>query len=119
MDFRVVIGLGAQAKVENELNYMGQPELFEQNGVSTAGTDTIHRLRTEGKTVILVSNANTITGLIALKDEPRPEAKQVVTDLQAMGIHAVMLTGDNDVTANAVAKDLGIIEVRANLNPEE
>jgi Zn2+/Cd2+-exporting ATPase len=119
MDFRAVIGLGAQARVGDELVYVGQPELFQQNGVSAAGTATINKLRTEGKTVILVGTGKAIAGLIALKDEPRPEARQMIADLDAMGIRTVMLTGDNDVTANAVAKDLGITEVRASLKPQD
>jgi Cd2+/Zn2+-exporting ATPase len=119
MDFRAIIGLGAQAKVDNDLVYVGQPELFEQNGVSTAGIEAVSKLRAEGKTVILVGNANFIYGLVALKDEPRPEAKRMVADLHAMGVHAVMLTGDNAVTARAIAMDLGITDVRANLKPED
>jgi Cd2+/Zn2+-exporting ATPase len=118
MDFRAVVGLGAQARVENETILVGQPELFERNGTLATDITEIPRLRSEGKTVILVGKADDIFGLIALKDQPRPEAKQMVADLHDMGVRTVMLTGDNDVTANAVARDLGIAEVRASLKPE-
>ncbi len=118
-DFRALIGLGAQANIENETIYVGQPELFERNGISTSITKEIQKLRSEGKTAIIVGNPDTIYGLIALKDEPRPEAKKMIDDLHAMGIRTVMLTGDNEVTARAIAIDLGIDEVRAGLKPED
>ncbi len=118
-DFQAVIGLGAQARIENELILVGQPELFERNGIIVTSSRETMELRAEGKTVILVGTASEIYGLIALKDEPRAEAKGMVEKLDEMGICTIMLTGDNEVTAKAVAKDLGITEVRANLKPED
>ncbi len=118
-DFQAVVGLGAQARIDNELILVGQPELFERNGIAITGTGEIKELRAEGKTVIMVGTANEVYGLIALKDEPRPEAREMIRKLDEMGISTIMLTGDNEVTANAVARDLGISEVLANLKPED
>jgi Cd2+/Zn2+-exporting ATPase len=118
-DFQAVIGLGAQARIENELILVGQPEIFESNGIIVTSSRETMELRAEGKTVILVGTASEIYGIIALKDEPRAEAKGMVEKLDEMGICTIMLTGDNEVTAKAVAKDLGITEVRANLKPED
>jgi Cd2+/Zn2+-exporting ATPase len=77
-------------------------------------------LEADGKTVIAVGNARHVCGLIAVADTVRPEAREIVQQLHAAGIeHVVMLTGDNRVTANAIARDLGIDEVHAELLPDD
>jgi Cd2+/Zn2+-exporting ATPase len=91
---------------------------FRDRNAAAAIARAIERPKRELRAWYLVGKADDIYGLIALKDQPRPEAKQMVADLHAMDIRTVMLTGDNEVTANAVAKDLGIAEVRASLKPE-
>jgi Cd2+/Zn2+-exporting ATPase len=118
-EFEAIIGLGARARVEGEMTYVGQPELFDNLGVPTSGMEVIPRLRSEGKTVILVGNGAEIYGIMALKDEIRPEARKMVEDLHSMDIRTVMLTGDNSVVAEAIGKDLGIDDVRAGLKPED
>lgn len=118
-EFEAIIGLGARARVEGEMIYVGQPELFENLGIPTSEVEVIPKLRNEGKTVILVGNGAEIYGIMALKDEIRPEAKRMVEDLHSMGIRTVMLTGDNAVVAKAIGKDLGIDDVRAGLKPED
>jgi Cd2+/Zn2+-exporting ATPase len=77
-------------------------------------------LETDGKTVIAVGNSRHVCGLIAVADTIRPETRDVVRQLHAAGIaHLVMLTGDNRVTAEATARELGIDEVHAELLPED
>jgi Cd2+/Zn2+-exporting ATPase len=79
---------------------------------------TAEALEADGKTVIVVGNARHVCGLIAVADTIRPEARGVVRQLHAAGIaHVVMLTGDNRVTAQAVAREIGIDEVHAELLP--
>lgn len=118
-EFEAIIGLGARARVEGEMIYVGQPELFDNLGIPTSDVEVIPKLRNEGKTVILVGDGVEIYGIMALKDEIRPEAKRMVQDLHSMGIRTVMLTGDNAVVAKAIGKDLGIDDVRAGLKPED
>jgi len=118
-EFEAIIGLGARARVEGEMIYVGQPELFDNLGIPTSEVEVIPKLRNEGKTVILVGNGAEVYGIMALKDEIRPEAKRMVEDLHSMGIRTVMLTGDNAVVAKAIGKDLGIDDVRAGLKPED
>ncbi len=81
---------------------------------------TAAALEADGKTVILVGNRRHVCGIIAVADTIRPEARDVVRQLHAAGIaHVVMLTGDNLVTARAIARETGIDEVHAELLPED
>ncbi|AWR88204.1 heavy metal translocating P-type ATPase (plasmid) [Meiothermus taiwanensis WR-220] len=73
----------------------------------------------QGKTVVVLLNPPTPLGLIALRDEPRPDARKAVQALHRMGIQTVMLTGDNRRTAEAVARQLGIDTVIAEVLPED
>lgn len=118
-NFSALIGSGAKADLGSETIYVGRTELFKELGHDIATIPNIQRLRNEGNTVILVGTKKKIAGLIAIRDEIRPEAKEAVSRLRKMGITIVMLTGDNDITAQAIAKTLDITDVRANLKPED
>ncbi len=88
-------------------------------GIEGPAIPEIDKFRREGKTVLFVGRAQRILGAVAMRDELRPEAKRAVESLHNMAIKVVMLTGDNEVTAKAIAQQLGIDEVRAGLRPEE
>jgi len=82
--------------------------------------DTIPRLQSDGKTVVLVGTADEIEGVVAIADEVRPEARRTVERLRAGGVaHLAMLTGDNERTARAVGDAVGVDEVAADLLPEQ
>ena len=117
--FNALIGLGAKAKIGDKMTYVGKPELFKELGLNVRAIPDVERLRDEGKTVILVGTEEKIAGIIAIRDEIRPQAKEVIDQLHRMGVKVVMLTGDNEMTARAIAKELGIDEVSANLKPED
>ena len=117
--FSALIGSGAKAKIGDETVYVGKPELFEELGLNVRTIPDIERLRGEGKTATLVGTEEKIVGIIAVRDEIRPQAKEVIDQLHRMGVKVVMLTGDNEMTARAIAKELGIDEVRADLKPED
>jgi Cd2+/Zn2+-exporting ATPase len=112
-------GQAATAIINGTPYFAGKPEYF--SGITPdAGTlHTIDRLRAEGKTVIFVGTEEKVLGLIAVRDQVRPNAKAMIDELHAMGIATIMLTGDNGVTARAVAADLGIDDIRADLKPED
>jgi Cd2+/Zn2+-exporting ATPase len=74
-------------------------------------------LEEAGKTVVVVTHKNIAVGMIAVRDEPRPDAKAAIGSLKALGVEAVMLTGDNARTGKAIADSLGL-EVRAELMPQ-
>ncbi|ETX26798.1 heavy metal translocating P-type ATPase [Roseivivax isoporae] len=116
---RAIPGKGAEAVINGATVTVGSPRLAEEAGVldepirSQAAT-----LEAEGKTVVLVWRKGIVCGLIAMRDEPRPDAAEAVRQLRAMGIAPVMLTGDNARTAAAISDGLGI-EHRAGLLPED
>ena len=119
--FESLTGAGAKAQVDGRAVYVGSPALFRDVlGVSPDGAlEDVARLQAEGKTVVLVGDDERVEGLLALRDEPREEARRAVDELRRMGYRAAMLTGDNERTAKAIAGDLGIDDVRADLKPED
>lgn len=119
-DFQSLTGAGARATAEGQTVYIGSPALFQQLGVAlNETTDLIERLQAAGKTVVLVGTEQQLHGLLAIRDEPRPEAKRAIAELHGMGLKVAMLTGDNARTAQAIARELGIDEVRADLKPAD
>lgn len=118
-DFNALIGAGAKAKVQNQIVYAAKVEFFKELGHNIEEIPDIERLRNQGNTVILVGTDKKIAGLIAIRDEVRPESKKAINALKKMGIKIVMLTGDNQITAKAIAEHLEIDEVKADLKPED
>ena len=119
LEFSALVGAGAKAKVNQDTVYVGSPDLFEELGIHVGAIPKIEELRSQGKTVVLVATEEKLTGVIAIRDEIRSDAKEVIQQLHKMGIKTVMLTGDNERTARAIAGELGIDEVRADLKPED
>ncbi len=119
-NFESLTGAGVKASLNNEDYYIGKPSLFEELGFNIDNIrNDIKKLTEEGKTIILMGALGKISGIIALRDEIRSQAKQVIRDLHNMGIKIIMLTGDNQNTAQAIGKELGIDEFMANLKPED
>jgi len=121
-DFQSLTGAGVSAQSNGKAVYVGSPDFFQRQLGAVQGDvqTTITRLQSEGKTVILVGDAMAPVGLIAIRDNIRPTAPQTIQDLHAIGIEkVVMLTGDNERTAHAIARELGIDEIYADLKPED
>lgn len=121
-DFRALTGAGAAARLDGRTVYIGSPDLFvSQIGVSLDfAQGDIQRLQEEGKTVVVVGDDKAPFGWIAIRDNVRPNARQAIDALHAAGAEKViMLTGDNQHTAQAIARELGIDEVYADLKPED
>lgn len=112
-----ITGWGVEAEYEGELWKIGKPRLFTSIGESIQ--KDVARLEREGKTVVLTEKAGEIVGLIALKDTIRPEACQAIQHLKRMGIRVAMLTGDQRITAEAMAREAGIDLVYSELLPED
>jgi len=119
--FRAVVGRGIVAEVEGSEVLVGNTELFTENGVSVEAAEKIaDRLRSEGKTAMLVGDREGVRGVVAVADVVRPGAAEAIAGLRRLGIkRMVMLTGDHDRVARAIAHQLGIEEVHAGLLPEE
>lgn len=121
-DFRAMTGAGAMANVDGRLVHIGSPALFEdQLKIDlSAVRPEIGRLQDDGKTVILVGDHQSAWGLLALRDNLRPNAARAVAALRDAGIrHVVMLTGDNGRTAQALAREAGVDQAFAELKPED
>ncbi|GGN96999.1 heavy metal translocating P-type ATPase [Haloarcula pellucida] len=144
--FESLTGEGVQATLDGTRHYAGKPGLFDDLGfeldhahvVDPSGElagevremcdrqgclnlveDTIPRLQDEGKTVVLVGTEDSLEGIVAVADELRPGAAETVARLRDLGIEPVMLTGDNERTARAIAEQVGITDYRAGLMPDE
>ncbi len=118
-NFSALIGAGAKARIGDRTIYVGKPELFEELGIANKHAAIVQKLMNHGKTVVLVGTEKEIYGTIAIRDEIRSQTKDVIAELHRMGIKVVMLSGDNAITANAIAKELNIDDVRAELEPED
>lgn len=114
-----LVGQAATATINGTVYYVGKPEFFTAVSPDEGIKKQIDRLRAQSKTVMFVGTQEKVLGLIAVRDEVRPDAKAMIYQLHQMGIATIMLTGDNDKTAWAVAIDVDIDDVRADLKPEE
>lgn len=117
-DFVAMSGSGTKAVIDGQTIYIGKRDLFAKLNVASLDSE-IGKLREEGKTVMLIGSDQALFGIIAVRDEIRPAAKQVIAVLRRMGMAIVMLTGDNHVTAQAIAKDVGINQIKADLKPDD
>jgi len=113
-------GKGLKGIINGQSAYVGNLSFFQEEGIVTSYFDKdIQRLENEGKTTMLIQ-VNDKNGIIALADTPRKEAETCVEELKENGIrHIVMLTGDNERVAEAIASHLKVDEYRASLLPEE
>src|SRR5690606_34921339 len=99
-----------KAKVNNEMYYVGSPNLFEElhGNIQSSKMQKITEMQTQGKTVMVLGTEREILSLIAVADEIRESSKEVISKLNHIGIETVMLTGDNQRTASAIGKQVGV-----------
>ena len=116
--FEAIPGHGIRGQVEGRQVLMGNRRLFAREGIATAIAEAIMtRLEAEGKTAMLVGRDGGLSGIIAVADTLKPEAQEAVSALQQEGIEVILLTGDNQRTAQAIAAQLGITRVIAEVLP--
>jgi len=117
--FAAVTGKGVKGSVGGRAVALGNAALLGELGIdaSRAGSQA-DALRQDGRTVMFVGVDGRYAGLIAVADTVKPNAAQAIRDLHESGVKVIMATGDNAVTAQAVARSLGIDEVRADMTPE-
>ena len=114
-----VPGLGLYGDIDNQTLYLGAPKFAAQKMMLSSDLLTqIEQLEAQGKTVITLFTATELLGLISLQDAPRADAASAIAQLKSMGIHPVMLTGDNTRTATAIASELAL-DFKASLLPED
>lgn len=118
--FEAQPGAGAKGVHRDVEWFVGSPALFARLGVSIDGvTATVSELQEQAKTVVLAGTREKVAGVIALQDVLREKVPGIVSDLHAAGMRTVMLTGDNVRTAQVLARQAGIDDVRAELKPEQ
>src|SRR5581483_9480668 len=116
--FEAIAGHGIQGTAENRRILLGNRRLFTRERIDVkVAEETMTRLEHEGKTAMLVGADGTLAGVIAVADTLKPEAKEAVAALRAEGVGVIMLTGDNERTARAIARELGIDNVIAEVLP--
>jgi Cd2+/Zn2+-exporting ATPase len=120
-DFQILQGKGATGRFEGREYWLGSHRYLEERGQETPDIhERLEAMSQAGRTVVVVGTGAHVCGLIAVADEVRPESKDVVQAFRDAGIEAVvMLTGDNRGTAEAVGRETGIDEVRAEMLPAE
>jgi Cd2+/Zn2+-exporting ATPase len=116
-----VIGYGVRATVGGAEVAIGKPGLFTRDGaLPQSVSDAVGNLQSEGRTVMVVRSGIRFLGVLGVMDTPRESARAVVAELHALGIEqTIMLTGDNQRVADAVAKHVGIRVARGDLLPEQ
>jgi Cd2+/Zn2+-exporting ATPase len=118
--FEALVGLGATARVAGHRILVGNADLLLARGIAIdQGRDVLTRLQGEGKTVVGVATDDALVGFVALQDRLRPQARGTVEALHRLGMKTVLLTGDHERTAVAIAHDAGIQSYYAGLKPEE
>jgi Cu+-exporting ATPase len=116
--FEAIPGQGIKAKINGEAILLGNLKLMEESGVELDGLEgDWERLAGEGKTPMLVARNHSAAGIIAVADPLKPYSKEAVEALQRMGLEAVLITGDNKRTGKAVAAQMGIKRVLAEVLP--
>ncbi|WP_372339702.1 heavy metal translocating P-type ATPase [Nocardiopsis sp. CC223A] len=115
-DVTAVVGSGlAGTSADGTPLRLGRPGHIDPGPLAAA----VARLQDRGATTVLVEAGGEVIGAVAIRDEPRPEAVEAVAALHRMGVRTVMLTGDNERTARALAAQVGIGEVHADLRPQD
>ncbi len=119
--FRAIPGMGVRAQVDGKSYFFGNRKLISNKAKLSISkyADVIERLEQEGKTVMILSSTHEVMGAVAVADTIKETSKQAVEKLQKRGVKVYMLTGDNQRTAEAIAKQLGITHVIAEVLPSE
>ncbi len=118
--FNAITGKGIEGEIDNKKIAMGSEKFFQSLGISTEETiHEVHQLRQEGNTVIFLAVNSKLAGIIGIEDPIKETSAEAIKALKNEGIDIVMISGDNDTTAHAVAKKLNITKVYANVLPHE
>jgi Cu+-exporting ATPase len=119
-EFRSVTGQGVRGRIDGEVVALGNLRFMKEIGVENSDAESrAETLRVKGQTVVFLADSKRIVGLLGIADPIKPSALAALAELRAEGIEIVMLTGDSRTTAMAVAKELGIEKVEAEVLPDQ
>jgi len=116
-NFSVHIGIGVSGNIDGKWYAIGSETMA--NGSRLEHEEVVLRLRSESKTCVFLMDKEDVLGVIALRDVPRAEIIPLLMRLKKLGLKTLMLTGDDENTAKAIAKEIGIETYKANLLPED
>ncbi|MTV81530.1 copper-translocating P-type ATPase [Secundilactobacillus folii] len=116
-DFKAIEGKGVRATVDGQTAFVGNGKLLADFDISADMKQQMARLQDEAKTVVFVGLGDRVIGLIAIQDAPKSTSKEAIAALKARGLKTIMLTGDNERVARAIANDVGIDQVIADVLP--
>ncbi len=123
IDLKSLTGKGVTAQLHGETIWIGKPEMFGVDGVAPLGDETtsvVAQLRLQGRTLMVVRRGTRDLGVIGLLDTPRPAARPTLTALRALGIgRMIMISGDHQKAAQAIAGQVGLTEAWGDLMPED
>jgi Cu+-exporting ATPase len=117
--FKAIKGMGVKGYVNNAEVMVGKPSLLGSNALNAEADETFRRLQEEAKTAMIVAVNKKVIGIIAVADTLKDDTVDAIRELESMGLKTVMLTGDNRKTAEAIAKQIGISDVYAEVMPDE
>lgn len=120
-DFTALFGKGIEGTVSGTHYYAGNEKMMEEKGISlsTEQKNQIQALAKQGRTPLLFADEKQFLGIVAVADVVKPTSKEAVQKFRDYGIHVIMLTGDNEVTAQAIKEQVGIDEVIAGVLPTQ
>lgn len=119
-DFSALPGQGVQGQIAGRHLFLGNHRLIEQLGVcSPAIEDRLQQWENQGKTVVMLADMSRVLMLFAVADAVKPTSHEAIQSLAALGVEAVMLTGDNTATALHIAQQVGIRTAHGNLMPQD
>jgi len=119
-DFEARLGRGTQGSIDGTTYYLGNHRLVEELGVGTEeAAAKLAKLEAEGKTAVVLCNETAPLVIIGVADTIRETSREAIADLHRLGVRTLMLTGDNATTASAIARQVGVDDVRGRLLPED
>ena len=119
-NFSALSGRGIKADIGGQRYVLGNHRLIEERGQCSAEIEAVlHRHEQAGRTVSLLATASGVLALFAVADTIKPSSAAAISELKVMGITPVMLTGDNQATAEAIGRQAGLTDIRGNLLPED
>jgi len=119
-NFEALLGRGTKGAIDGKTYYLGNHRLVEELGIGTEdAAATLARLEADGKTAVVLCEETAPLLIIGVADTVRETSREAILDLHRLGVRTLMLTGDNATTASAIARQVGVDDVRGRLLPED
>lgn len=119
-NFTELVGRGSSGTIDNQLYYLGNHRLIEELNICSPAIEAmLSNLEEQGKTTVMLANATTVIALFGIADTIKESSRKAIGELHELGVRTLMLSGDNQHTASAIAKQVGIDEARGDQLPED